>query len=130
MCTYARTHTPADAVFLVPPDEQEFRLLARRAIVINFKGVAQLSSELGEWRDRLCRVLDIPSLSVLPHHFDQVFDAMAKRYAELPPDHLRDVAEEYHARYIVATHPFPAPAKADFKSGTFYLYDLEGNGRR
>ena len=98
--------------------------------MINFKGVAQLSSELGEWRDRLCRVLDIPSLSVLPHHFDQVFDAMAKRYEALPPDHLREVAGEYHARYIVATHPFPAPATADFKSGTFYLYDLEGDGRR
>ena len=129
LCDYARTHTPADAIFLVPPDEQEFRLLARRAIVINFKGVAQLSSELGEWRDRLCRVLDIPSLSVLPHHFDQVFDAMAKRYEELPPDHLRKVAGEYHARYIVTTHPFPAPAVADFESGRFHLYDLQGKGR-
>lgn len=129
ICDYARQHTPSDAVFLVPPDEQEFRLLARRAIVINFKGVAQLSSELGEWRDRLCRVLDIPSLSVLPHHFDQVFDAMAKRYAELPPDHLRKVAGEYHARYIVTTHPFPAPAVADFESGRFHLYDLQGKSR-
>ena len=129
ICDYAREHTPADAIFLVPPEEQEFRLLARRAIVINFKGVAQLSSELGEWRDRLCRVLDIPSLSVLPHHFDQVFDAMAKRYAELPPDHLRKVAGEYHARYIVTTHPFPAPAVADFESGRFHLYDLQGKGR-
>ena len=129
LCNYTRTHTPADAIFLVPPEEQEFRLLARRAIVINFKGVAQLSSELGEWRDRLCRVLDIPSLSVLPHHFDQVFDAMAKRYEELPPDHLRKVAGEYHARYIVTTHPFPAPAVADFESGRFHLYDLQGKGR-
>ena len=125
ICDYAREHTPSDAIFLVPPEEQEFRLLARRAIVINFKGVAQLSSELGEWRDRLCRVLDIPSLSVLPHRFDQVFDAMAKRYEELPPDHLRKVADEYHARYIVSTHPFPPPAKPEFKSGRFHLYDLQ-----
>ena len=126
VCEYAREHTPADAIFLVPPEEQEFRLIARRAIVINFKGVAQLSSELGEWRDRLCRVLDVPSLAVLPHRFDRVFDEIARRYEALPAEHLQAVAGEYHARYVVTSRAvtFPAPAKLVFESGRYHLYDL------
>ena len=126
MCDYAREHTPADAIFLVPPEEQEFRLIARRAIVINFKGVAQLSSELGEWRDRLCNILDIPSLAVLPHHFDQVFDSIAAKYAALPPAHLSKVAGDYGARYVVTTRAGPeAPGfHLLFESGRYHLYDL------
>ena len=126
VCDYAREKTPAYAIFLVPPEEQEFRLIARRAIVINFKGVAQLSSELGEWRDRLCRVLDVPTLSVLPRDFNQVFDDIAKRYEALPAGHLQAVAGQYHARYIVSTRPldFPSPAQLVFERGRYHLYDL------
>jgi hypothetical protein len=126
VCDYARTHTPSDAIFLVPPDEQEFRLVARRAIVINFKGVAQLSSELGEWRDRLCRILDVPSLSVLPKRFDLVFDELARRYAQLPAEHLADVARTYRARYVVATRveDFQGPHRLIFERGIYHLYDL------
>jgi hypothetical protein len=126
VCDFARTNTPSDAIFLVPPDEQEFRLVARRAIVINFKGVAQLSSELGEWRDRLCHILDVPSLDVLPHRFDLVFDDLARRYAALPPEHLSTVAGQYNARYVVASRieDFAVPNRLVFTSGIYHLYDL------
>ena len=46
LCRWACDHTPIDAVFLVPPQETEFRYYARRAIVVNFKGVPQLAGEL------------------------------------------------------------------------------------
>ncbi|MGE5611445.1 MAG: DUF6798 domain-containing protein, partial [Bacillota bacterium] len=62
LCQWARRHTPVDALFLVPPDEQSFRLHGQRAIVVNFKGVPQLSSELPEWRRRLESVLGMENL--------------------------------------------------------------------
>jgi hypothetical protein len=133
LCDYARTNTPVDAVFLVPPSEQAFRIAARRAIVVNFKGVPQLGSELPEWRDRLCRVLDLPDLSALPHgRFDKALAAIAERYDHLPAAHLAAVARAYGARYIVASRSLdddPAAAAAAagtlvFESGRYRLYDL------
>jgi hypothetical protein len=127
VCEFAREQTPIEAMFLVPPNEEEFRVTARRAIVVNFKGVPQLSGELGEWRDRLCRVLDLPNLDVLPRRrFDRTMEAISRRYDELPADHLIDVARHYGARYIVTTRElaFAPPARHVFESGRFHLYDL------
>lgn len=126
VCEYAREHTPLDAVFLVPPQEEQFRLRAQRAIVVNFKGVPQFSGELVEWRHRLCDVLDVSSLTVLPHRFDRTLAAMADAYDQLPAQHLARVARLYRARYVVTSHPadFPPPARSVFESGNYHLYDL------
>jgi hypothetical protein len=132
LCIYARDHTPIDAIFLAPPSEQEFRLTARRAIVVNFKGVPQLSAELSEWRDRLARVLDLPStLDALPRgRFDHALAAIAKRYDELSADHLIAVAREYHARYVIAARVLDMPgATLVFESGPYHLYDLTSDLR-
>lgn len=126
VCNYARDHTPVDAIFIVPPNEEGFRLVAQRAIVINFKGVPQLSSELGEWRDRLCRVLDLPDLRGLPHRMDRTLEAIGKRYGELSAAQLAQAAQAYHARYVVATRAvdFGPGAKVVFEKGVYHLYDL------
>jgi hypothetical protein len=126
VCDYAREHMPIDAVFLVPPAEEQFRLRARRAIVVNFKGVPQFSGELIEWRHRLCDVLDLDTLSSLPHRFDRALAAIADDYDQLPAQHLARVAGLYRARYVVTSHAvsFPPPARSVFESGGYHLYDL------
>ena len=123
MCRWVRRSTPADAVFLVPPNEQLFRFHAQRAIVVNFKGVPQLSSELGEWRRRMEAVLGLP-LSELPPRFDRAHDAIARRYDELPAGHLRRAAGQYDARYVLANRPLDGLGDAVFESTSCHLYDL------
>ncbi len=103
MCDHVRGHTPVDAVFLVPPQEQAFRLRARRAIVINFKGVAQFSGELAEWRDRLEQVLGMEDLRSLPIPMKKTLDAIGERYRALPAERLVKTADMYGASYIVAS---------------------------
>jgi hypothetical protein len=128
LCDWVNQHTPRDAVFLVPPDEQSFRLHARRAIVVNFKNVPQLSGELGEWRDRLQNVLVIADIRSLPRPFYRTLHAIRARYATLPPEHLIAAAQRYGARYVVTVRPlhapgFGQPAFSD-KQGQYFLYDL------
>jgi hypothetical protein len=122
VCHWARDHTPTDALFIVPPNEQLFRYHSQRAIVANFKNVPQLSSEMGQWRTRLEDVLDQP-LAKLPRRFDLAHAAIAERYDSLSAEHLTAVAAKYGARYLITTHPLPAE-QAAFENQSFHLYDL------
>lgn len=94
-------HTPVDAIFLVPPSEEPFRFEARRAIVVNFKGVPPLRSELPEWRDRLKAVLQLDDLRSLPRGMAAANDAIHRRYESLPANYLASVARTYQARYVL-----------------------------
>jgi hypothetical protein len=127
-CDWIRENTPIDAIFLVPPSEQEFRLRARRAIVVNFKAVPQLSGELREWRDRMQAVLDMENLTRLPRPFAATLNAIRERYDSLAPQTLERAARRYNARYILVGHRFP-PAwdgrRIDIgASSSWFLYDL------
>lgn len=128
VCDWALHNTPRDAVFLVPPDEQSFRLHARRAIVVNFKNVPQLSSELGEWRDRLQTVLDTDRLTSLPTPFPQTLDAMRSLYEKQSPERLAAIARGYGARYVVSVHRLDARAVGEpvfyTPDARYFLYDL------
>ena len=126
VCHWARDNTPIDAVFLVPPQELSFRLHAQRTIVINFKGVPQLRSELPEWRDRLQTVLDLPDLRSLPTPMPRTLQAIADRYESLPPNHLARTARRYDARYLLLAHDL-GPAWSPglrHREGPYSLYDV------
>jgi hypothetical protein len=129
VCTWARRNTAVDAVFLVPPDEQSFRLHGQRAIVVNYKNVPQLSGELGEWRHRLEAVLDVRDIRTLPRPFPRTLDAIRARYASLPPEHLRNVARHYGARYVLTLRSSDAatfgPALFSDSGSHYFLYDLD-----
>jgi hypothetical protein len=127
MCRWARdaNHTPVDAVFLVPPDEEPFRYAAQRAIVVNFKGVPPLRGELPEWRDRLKAVLDLDDLRRLPRGMAAASEAIEQRYDSLPPSHLAAVARRYNARYVLLSRRHDVnQAAVVHANGSFQLCDV------
>lgn len=63
---WARTTTPVDSVFLTPPYLPGFRLMARRAIVVDLKSPPLVPDELVEWYRRLCVVTGNPVLHDVP----------------------------------------------------------------
>jgi hypothetical protein len=129
LAEYAKEKTPIDAIFLVPPDESDFRLRAQRAIVVNFKAVPQLGSELAEWAQRLRDTLGITDLyHQLPHGFDKIGPAMRVIYHKRTGEQLAPVARKYHAQYIIATHHLEPEFDHELikSSGDrYFLYDLE-----
>lgn len=92
---WARTQTPVDALFLVPPYANDFRLLARRAIVVDTKSPPMYLDELVEWYDRLRSVVDAPKL-------DKIGDVWS-RWDALPADRLLSIAHSFHADYLVVS---------------------------
>ncbi|MGB7159747.1 MAG: DUF6798 domain-containing protein [Tepidisphaeraceae bacterium] len=131
LCAWVRepANTPVGATFLVSPSDEMFRLHAQRAIIVNFKGVPQLSGELATWRRRVCDVLDLPTLKNLPRPFNVAVAEMEKRYESMPPEHLERTAEQYGARYIVTRHRLGPEweRRAVFGAGEYVLYDRGGN---
>ena len=103
----------------MPPDEESFRVRARRAIVVNYKGVPQLSGELAGWRDRLQDVLglDTAGLLALPRPMGRTIQAIRARYDALPPEHHVAVARRWGARYVVVTHKLDLPGAAARQPG-------------
>jgi hypothetical protein len=132
LCAWVRIETPVDALFLVPPDDERFRLAARRAIVVNYKGVPQLARELPQWRDRLESVLNLKDLRTLPRPMPETLSAMRQRYDELPAGMLIHAAQKWGARYIVATHRLAdsrvkevyPPAPSDTTHTQYWLYEI------
>jgi hypothetical protein len=133
VCDWARRNTPVGAIFLVPPDEQSFRLHGERAIVVNFKNVPQLSGELGEWRHRLEAVLALHDIRTLPRPFPRTLDAIRARYASLSPQYLREIAGQYRARYVLTLRSSDAatfgPAVFSDSGSRYFLYDLDAPTR-
>jgi hypothetical protein len=127
LCNWVRdpANTPRDAVFIVPPQEQVFRLYAQRAIVVNLKGVPQLSSELKIWRMRLRDVLGDDPMKFAAR-FDKMLPLIHDRYESLPAPHFTTVAQRYNAPYLILEHEITDPSwRLIHTSGSFRLYHLQ-----
>jgi hypothetical protein len=128
-CDWIRGNTPVDAVFLVTPNDEEFRVLAQRSIIVNFKAVPQLSGELIEWRRRMENVLELSDLRTLPRPHANTVRAIRDRFDALPADRLAATARRYGARYIFNDHRFDAswePLRIDMNGNDeWFLYDLQ-----
>lgn len=90
---WARTTAPVDAVFVVPPYATDFRLLSRRAIIVDTKSPPMYLTELVEWYRRLCTLVDAQKL-------DRLGDAWA-RWDALPAGRLLAIAGVFRADYIL-----------------------------
>lgn len=98
---WARDNTPADALFLVPPGEQTWRIESLRAIVINFKGIPQTRAEMPEWKRRMIDVTGETDLLRFASTFPRALAAITAAYDALGAARLRDVARKYDANYII-----------------------------
>ena len=93
---WARANTPDDAIFLTPPDLGSFRLIGRRAIVVDFKAMPFAEAPLGEWRERL-RVCygDVSAGG------DLARQQMDEHYRGVSDETLSLVRDRYGARFAV-----------------------------
>ncbi len=89
---WMRTQTPRSALFLTPPDMEAFRLLSERAIVVNWKGVPAIPSELIDWLGRLRDVSGRPNLRTMEE---------LAGYDSLDAERLERLRRRYGFDYVV-----------------------------
>ena len=90
--TWMRERSPKQALFLTPPDEETLRFWGERAIVVDWKGIPALPSEVLEWYRRLGDVLG---------ERDVKSEADVLRYAELDSTRLEALRRRYGFDFAV-----------------------------
>ena len=100
---WARTSSPAESVFLVPPSWENFRSRAERAIVVSFKAIPFTGLHTWEWYQRILDIAPIEqsgsqsSATLLPR-LDEAFFA-------LDAEMLQALSEQYGASYVIRRGP-------------------------
>ncbi|MBM3333155.1 hypothetical protein FJY63_00675 [Candidatus Sumerlaeota bacterium] len=96
---WIRANTPPDAIFIVPPDVEDFRLGACRPIVVDFKGFCLASKDAREW---IRRLEDTTGARYRP---DKPPDFVAA-FRDVAPSQIVFAAKRYHASFFVCESRF------------------------
>ena len=88
---WLRESSPKDAVYLTPPDMEGARYLGQRAIVVDWKAVPLIPSELLGWYERLC---DVTGRSIRG-------SGDLGGYASIDPPRLALIEAKYHPDFLV-----------------------------
>ncbi|MDX1546877.1 MAG: DUF6798 domain-containing protein, partial [Rhodothermales bacterium] len=101
---WARTQTPAGAVFAVPPSWSGFRSHARRAVVVDFKAFPFQPEQIPVWFERLA---DLAPIS-LPERADPRLQAtLDDAFLRRAPEALARAASRYGIDYVVRHRSAP-----------------------
>jgi hypothetical protein len=117
MASWAQRETPVDAVFLTPPWLQRFRLLSRRAVVVDTKSPPLRPDLLVEWYRRMCAIVELADAK----HYRLV----EARWAELTPEQRHTVARRFEAEYIVVTADIAMPGTPVHRNDEYAVYRVE-----
>ena len=92
LCAFMREHTPKQALFLTPPDDDSLRFFGERAIVVDWKGNPAVPTEVLAWYRRI--------EDVTGRHGMTREDEL-RGYDELDARRLEALRERYGFQYAV-----------------------------
>lgn len=116
MCQWIQEHTPPEARFLTPRQEQTFKWYARRSEVATWKDIPQDAPGLVEWWKRMNTIYGTGSNE--PGH--RWVDSLA----QLPPEKLRQLARAYQARYLVVESRPRLPFRLVYRNRHWAVYEM------
>jgi hypothetical protein len=105
--SFIKEKTPIDAVFLIPPELNSFRLGANRAIVADFKSFPFGEKQMLEWRERMLYISAITNFTENSTPESQIIEG----YKQLPKEQILLIKEKYGAEYAL----FDKPKNIDFE---------------
>lgn len=117
LARWCKTNTPKDAIFITPPNIENFRLQSERAIVVDFKAFSYSVDSQVEWEKRL---------NELTNHqiIDEVnYKKLELGYSSLSEKDIRWLSKKYAASFIVVKN-----RKLNFQllyqKGNYLLYHI------
>jgi len=116
---FARENTPDNSVFLTPPNWGQFRLIARRAIVVDFKAFLFSDTEMLEWYKRITSCYGKPTntgFSMIPE--------LEANYKEISDEKLLFLKGKYDIDYAVLFSETLTDFDVIFQNNTYKIVNL------
>ncbi|MGH0028601.1 MAG: DUF6798 domain-containing protein, partial [Myxococcota bacterium] len=96
LARFAKQALPRDAVVHVPPGLGSFRLLAERAVVVDFKALPFAEHALREWKSRIADAYGVEDGGGFP-----ALERMDENHRQVDDAQLAEIAARYGASYAV-----------------------------
>ena len=119
MAEFSRQNTPEDSIFLTPPNWGQFRLLARRAVVVDFKAFPFADIAVEEWYRRLTDCYGIPASKGLA--MEPELDA---NYRNMDDASLLALQKKYQVSYAILYRETPTRFEVRFQNDTYKVIQL------
>jgi len=101
---WVRENTPKEAVFLVPPEFESFRLVANRAIVADWKAFPFQEKAMLEWAERMCDIGNIKNCNYKNIKENQIIAG----YRTLSREDILNLADKYKFDYMISEVDYPS----------------------
>ncbi len=118
LINWVKTNTPEKAVFIIPPEMEDFRLMSQRAVVADWKGFPFQKVGMWQWYQRMCDLGNIKNCK----------DGLIQRnevvigYLTLTPTDILRLAEKYQASYLISSLYYPS-LKLVYQND-YFLYEI------
>jgi hypothetical protein len=116
---YVRNNLPVDAVLITPPGAGELRLIADRAIVVDYKAFPFSDSAMEEWRSRLFDLYGVPASEGY-----EVLWELETNYRSISEERLLDKAKKYGACFALLYSGTETYFEVLFSSHSYNLIEL------
>jgi hypothetical protein len=111
---WVRDNTPANSVWVTPPDFERFRLLAERAIVADYTSIPFEEMAMREWRTRMATLYgDVEGGGF------KALRGMDRNYRNLTADEIQRRALAFGASYAVIYEDTPWQGPVLFQAGAY-----------
>ncbi|MCP4441308.1 MAG: hypothetical protein GY810_20575 [Aureispira sp.] len=119
---YIRNSTPSNAVFLTPPDEDRFRMLAERAVVVDPRGYPFGDETVMVWRERLETCYGPTTHRHINTAIPQNY---IPNYRKMTDEQRLKIAQKYKVDYIVLNAHCTTAMPTIFDNGMYKLIQLK-----
>jgi len=116
---FARQNTPEESIFLTPPMWGQFRLLARRAIVVDFKAFPFADTAILEWYDRITNCYGNSTVAGFA-----MIDELNENYSGINDNTLLTLQENYSFSYAVLYNQTSSNFEVIFQNEKFKIVYL------
>ena len=119
VAAFVRQSTPEDSIFLTPPNWGQFRILARRAIVVDYEAFPFADLAIAEWYERLITCYGNPTNRGLA-----MVNELEENYRHIDDNTLLALQKKYKIAYAVLYKETPTSFAVLFQNSQYKVIRL------